>query len=86
MFGQQAGGGAPQQSDEVFGAHDDARHGGGETLLTEEEREEGQQRGPGARGQEVEGAGQSEGTLDVDLLVALHGGTMVVSRGVGFNF
>lgn len=74
MFGEQACHGAPDQRYEVFRSHDDARHCRRQSELSEVQGEEGEQAGPGTAAQEVKGAGQSQGTLNVNLLVPLHDG------------
>ena len=58
MFGQKASQRAPDQGDEMFGAHEKARHGGSEAQVSEVQGEEGEDAGSGTRIQEVEGAGE----------------------------
>lgn len=72
MLGEQVRNGAPHQRYEVLGPHDDTGHRRSQALLSEVQGEEREQAGFGTRAQEGEGAGQSEGTFDVYLLVPLH--------------
>lgn len=74
MLGEEACHGAPDQRYEVFRSHDNARHRRSQAKLSEVQGEEGKQAGLGTAAQEAEGAGQSQGTLNVNLLVPFHDG------------